>query len=149
MDHHLAQDLRVCRLFYLEIEFEDHFIFGCSIYYEIKGRYHCLFRDSHGSLSTFFHYPNQHCLSLYLRETFLLRKPLMSSTQYPTGDCCITSFFLAFAPEEECRRQGADPPLSTHRTRRQLQDPPTPLRTRQITLYFLSRSTTTQMVFSD
>jgi hypothetical protein len=33
---------------------QRHLIFQCPVYYEIRGRYYCLYRDSGGSLSTFF-----------------------------------------------------------------------------------------------
>lgn len=75
------------------MEIEDLFIFRCPCYYEIHGWFHCLFRESNNSISTFSRYPNQRCLALYLGEamrliTHILRPPTrLDSTQR------ITSFF--------------------------------------------------------
>lgn len=38
---------RICQLCHLwEVEIEEHFIFCSSIYYEIQGQFHCLFRET-------------------------------------------------------------------------------------------------------
>lgn len=62
-NQHLQQ---LDRIFYLchsqKLEMEAHLIFRCLLYYEIKGRYYCLFQDSRDSLSTFFCYPKQNAL---------------------------------------------------------------------------------------
>jgi len=55
----------VCHL--QEVEIEVHFILGCPVYYEIRGRFHCLFKDSR-TLAEFFRYPDQRCLALYMQE---------------------------------------------------------------------------------
>lgn len=85
-DHHLACELQVCWLCLLEPETEDYFIFQCSVYYEIQGQYHYLFRDAHSSISTFFQFLDHRCLTLYFRETFLHKKHLLSDSQHPIGD---------------------------------------------------------------
>ena len=53
-DHHMDQADRLCQLCTLmEVETEIHFIFRCLHYYDIRGRFYCLFRD-YSSLSMFF-----------------------------------------------------------------------------------------------
>jgi hypothetical protein len=42
------------------------------IYYEIRGRFHCLFKGTQ-TLTGFFKYPDQRCLALYRQEAFRLR----------------------------------------------------------------------------
>lgn len=51
--------------------------FRCSLYYEIRGHYHCLYRDSGGSLSTLFQYPNWACIALFIREIFRHRSQIL------------------------------------------------------------------------
>lgn len=130
----------------------DHFIFQCSVYYEIRCKYHyllTLFQDSHGSLSTFLQYHDQHCLALYLHETFLLRKCLLASTQHSTSNRRITSFFWASPVEGERRRCHDDSLLPMRCTRRCLQDSHAPLRTRQSTSFFPTSSSTVSMTLKD
>lgn len=66
--------LRVCRYCHLdEVEDEAHFLFRCPIYYEIRGRFHCLYRDGPHTLQSFLSYPDSRCVGLLLREMMLLR----------------------------------------------------------------------------
>jgi hypothetical protein len=53
--------------------------FVARIYYEIRGRYYCLYRDSGGSLSTFFRYQDQRCLALFIREILSHRSVIAQS----------------------------------------------------------------------
>jgi hypothetical protein len=77
-DHHIPRSDRICQMCHLqEPETEMHLIFRCPIYYEIRGRYHCLYRDSGGSLSTFFRYQDQRCLALFIREIFSHRSQFL------------------------------------------------------------------------
>jgi hypothetical protein len=55
---------------------EVHFIFGCPVYYEIRGRFHCLFRGSQ-TLADFFRYPDQRCLALYMQEALKFRTHIL------------------------------------------------------------------------
>ena len=99
-DHHIDREERTCLFCTLgEVEIEAHFIFRCPIYYEIKGRFFCLFRECF-SLYDFFSYYDQRCLALYLREATMLRDSMIqtllphrhSSTQL------ITAFFTPLSP---------------------------------------------------
>jgi hypothetical protein len=66
IDHQIEQSNGICQLCHLrEIETKEHFIFRCPIYYEIQGWFHCLFRELQ-TLGSFFLYPNQRCLTLYI-----------------------------------------------------------------------------------
>jgi hypothetical protein len=65
-DHHFDRSDRTCQLCHLhEFDTEEHFIFRCLIYYEIKGRFHCLFKGIQ-TLFGFFKYPDQRSLALYI-----------------------------------------------------------------------------------
>ena len=78
-----------------ESETEMHLIFRCLIYYEIRGRYHCLYRDLGGSLSTFFWYQDQRCLALFIRELFCHRSHLLHAMHRLGMTRTITSCFHA------------------------------------------------------
>ncbi|KAJ7296952.1 hypothetical protein O6H91_Y088500 [Diphasiastrum complanatum] len=57
---------RICQLCSMqEVEDESHFIFRCPIYYEIRGRYYCLYRDTPLSLGSFLAYPDTRCVGPY------------------------------------------------------------------------------------
>lgn len=43
LDHHFPRDQHIWKFWNLDVEFEEHFIFTCLVYYEIHGRYYCLF----------------------------------------------------------------------------------------------------------
>jgi hypothetical protein len=93
-DHHIPQTDRICQMCHLqEPETEMHLIFRCPIYYEIRGRYHCLFRDSGGSLSTFFRYQDQRCLALFIREIFSHRSQFLHAMPCLGMTKMITSYF--------------------------------------------------------
>ena len=67
-DHQVDRLDRLCQVCHLqEVETEVHFILRCSVYYEIIGRFHCLFRDSQ-TLTEFFRYPDQRCLAPSMQE---------------------------------------------------------------------------------
>jgi hypothetical protein len=88
------------------VETEVHFIFRCPIYYEIRGRFHCLFKESQ-TLTGFFRYLDQRCLALYIQEALrfqvhTLQPPIkLDSTQR------ITSFFTLL-PSGRGTKQSTD-----------------------------------------
>jgi hypothetical protein len=93
-DHHIPRSDRICQMCHLqEPETEMHLIFRCPIYYEIRGRYHCLYRDSGGSLSTFFRYQDQRCLALFIREIFSHRSQFLHAMPRLGMTRTITSYF--------------------------------------------------------
>ncbi|MCO5607117.1 hypothetical protein L7F22_061309 [Adiantum nelumboides] len=47
----IPADSRICRLCHMEPETELHYICHCTVYYEIRGRFHCLFREGFGPFS--------------------------------------------------------------------------------------------------
>lgn len=76
--HHIPQFVRICQTCHLqELETKMHLIFRCSLYYEIKGHYHCLYWYLRGSLSTFFRYQDEQCLTLFIREIFSHRSQFL------------------------------------------------------------------------
>lgn len=112
-NYHLARELWFCWLCLIKPDTEDHFIFWCSIYYDIWGWYKCIFWYAHSSISIFFQFPDHCCLTLYLKETFLLKKHLLSDSQHLTGVRLITSFFLVASGEGVIRRRIKDSPRRT------------------------------------
>ncbi|KAJ7533866.1 hypothetical protein O6H91_13G068200 [Diphasiastrum complanatum] len=87
---------RICQLCSLAmVESEEHFLFTCPVYYEIRGRYHCLFRQTHVTLRSLISYEDPRCVALMLREMSLLRQDLCQAVQhtYPVTQSQITSFF--------------------------------------------------------
>lgn len=57
----------LCRLCYIEVEPEEHYVCWCPKYYEIRGdTIAYLFRVVFGPLNLVIDYPNQRCLGLFL-----------------------------------------------------------------------------------
>ena len=54
-----------------------HHICRCLVYYEIRGRFHCLFRDGFGPLTKVMNYTDQRCLGLFLLELGRHRESLL------------------------------------------------------------------------
>ncbi|KAH9293843.1 hypothetical protein KI387_040957, partial [Taxus chinensis] len=103
-DHHLDRSERTCLLCSLqEVETEEHFIFRCPVYYEIRGRFHCLFREL-PSFTTFFKYYDQRCLALYLQEALRLRDRLLHPPPRRMNTRLITSFFPVLSPMRGTKR---------------------------------------------
>lgn len=73
----IPREARLCRLCRGEVESEEHYICRCPVFYEIRGRYHCLFRDGFGPLSRVIDYPDQRCLGLFLLEIRRHREDLL------------------------------------------------------------------------
>ena len=91
-----------------EVENEAHFLFRCPIYYEIRGRFFCLFRECF-SLYDFFSYYDQRCLALYLREaTMLWDSMIQSSLPCPHSSTqLITAFFTPLSPLRGVKRSSS------------------------------------------
>jgi hypothetical protein len=104
-DHQTIRAERICQLCHLhEVETEEHFIFRCPIYYEIRGRFHCLFRGIQ-TLSSFFRYSDQRCLSLYMQEALRLRGHILQPPPRPNPTQQITSFFMVLPSARGTKRQ--------------------------------------------
>ncbi len=61
-------EARICHLCRIEPETELHYTCHCPVYYEIRGRFHCLFREGFGPFSRVMRYEDQRCLGLFLLE---------------------------------------------------------------------------------
>jgi hypothetical protein len=70
-----------------------HLIFRCLIYYEIRGCYHYLYRDSGGSFSTFFQYQDERCLALFIKEIFNHRSQFLHAMPRLGMTKTIASYF--------------------------------------------------------
>ena len=111
-DHHIDRADRICQLCHLrEIETETHFIFGCPAYYEIRDRFHCLFRSSQ-NLTSFLRYVDQICLALYLQEAFRFRACFL---QPPTRSDTIEKIidFFRVLPSAQGTKRTIDRPTDT------------------------------------
>jgi hypothetical protein len=116
IDHHIPRSDRVYQMCHLqEPESERHLIFWCLVYYEIRGRYYCLYRDSGGSLSTFFRYQDHRCLALFIREILNHRSQLLYTPPHPGKTRRITSCFHAFPPDHSNKRQSEFQSTLDHR----------------------------------
>ena len=63
------------QLWHLEPEIEEHYICRCPKHYEIRGRFHCLFREGFGPLGTIMASTSLRCLGLFLRSQRFRRTP--------------------------------------------------------------------------
>ena len=73
-----------------EPETELHYICHCTVYYEIRGRFHCLFREGFGPLSRVMSYEDQ---GLYLLELHRYRDTLLGRARERQSQRQITDFF--------------------------------------------------------
>ena len=96
-------EARICQLCHLEPETELHYICHCSAYYEIRGRYHCLFREGFGPLSRVMRYEDQRCLGLFLLELRRHRESVLWRTADRQQQRQITDFYRS--PDVQSERQ--------------------------------------------
>ena len=64
----VSREVRLCRLCHTEVELEEHYVCRRPLFYEIRVRYHCLFREGFGPLSRVMDYQDHRCLGLFLVE---------------------------------------------------------------------------------
>lgn len=62
------KEVKLCRLWYREVESKEHYAYRHAQCTEIKGRYHCLFREGFGPLSGVIEYLDERCLGLFLMD---------------------------------------------------------------------------------
>jgi hypothetical protein len=65
----------------------------CSIYYETKGRFCCLYRHSGGSITTFFMYHNHRYMALLMRRVLHLRIQILQGPPKTNNVRSIASYF--------------------------------------------------------
>ena len=65
---------RICQLCHQGVESKEHYVCHCSVFYEIRGRYHCLFKQGFGPLRKVKEYEDQRCQGLFLLELMSLGK---------------------------------------------------------------------------
>lgn len=122
LKHQLNRLDRIFQLCHLwEVETKVHFIFHCALYYEIKGQQHCLLRELQ-TLSSFFKYPNQRWLALFIQEALRLCShticppPRLVSTQIFTSSCMVLQSTRSIKKQTNSDT-GYDPRLvQTHET---------------------------------
>ena len=105
-NHHIPRSDRIRQMCHLqEPKTEVHLIFRCPIYYEIEGCFHCLYRESRSSLSTFFRYQDQRCLALFIREIFCHRSQFLHATPRSWMTRTIKSYFHANPSDRSNKRR--------------------------------------------
>ena len=95
-------EARICQLCHIEPETELHHICHCPVYYEIRGRFHCLFREGFGPLARVMRYQDQRCLGLFLLELRRHREGLLrrsDSGRHSQRE--ITDFFRSQAQQSD------------------------------------------------
>ena len=60
----IRQEERICQLRHQGVESEEHYACHCRVFYEIRGRYHCVFKQGFGPLCKVMEYEYQQCLGL-------------------------------------------------------------------------------------
>ena len=115
----IPADNRICRLCHTEPETELHYICHCTVYYEIRGRFHCLFREGFGPLDRVMRYEDQRCLGLYLLEIHRYRDSLLRRHGQRQSQRHISDFYRSDVsqPDDLSPAQSLDPtPIHTSGT---------------------------------
>ena len=97
----IPPESRICRLCNREPETELHYICHCTVYYEIQGRFHCVFREGFGPLDRVMRYQDQKCLGLYLLELHRHRDSLLRRHGVRQSQRQITDFFGLREPGDQ------------------------------------------------
>ena len=97
----IPADSKICGLCHTEPETELHYICRCTVYYEIQGRFHCLFREGFGPLDRVMRYQDQRCLGLYLLELHRHRDSLLRRHGVRQSQRQITEFFGLMGMEDQ------------------------------------------------
>lgn len=105
----IPPESRICKLCGMEPETELHYICHCTVYYEIRGRFHCLFKEGFGPLDRVMQYQDQRCLGLYLLELQRHRDNLMRGQRAIQPQRQITDFFGSREAGVEGEARGQQP----------------------------------------
>ena len=105
----IPAEARICQLCHLEPETELHYICHCPVYYEIRGRFHCLFKEGFGPLSRITRYQDQRCLELFLLELCRHKERLLRDAGDRQFQRQITDFFRADMVHSEEERPQQSP----------------------------------------
>ena len=60
---------RIFKLCHQGVESKEHYVCHCSVFYEIRGRYHCLLKQRFGSVRKVMEYEDQHTFLARTQET--------------------------------------------------------------------------------
>ena len=100
---------RLCKLCGTEPETELHYVCHCTVYYEIRGRFHCLFKEGFGPLDRVMKYEDQRCLGLYLLEIHRHRNTLLRRQRARQNQRQINDFFRSNEAREEGEASNQQP----------------------------------------
>ena len=94
-----SEKKRIYQLCHQGLESKEHYVCHRSVFYEIRGRYHCLFKQGFGPLSKVIEYEDQRCLGLFLLELKRHREKLLKNTATQAHpQRTITTFFSPITP---------------------------------------------------
>ena len=91
-------DERICQLCHQGVESEEHYVCHCSVFYEIRGRHHCLFKQGFGPLHKVMEYEDQWSLGLFLLELKRHREKLLKDYNIATQAHRQRSITTSLAP---------------------------------------------------
>ena len=100
---------RLCKLCGTKPETELHYVCHCIVYYEIRGRFHCLFKEGFGPLDRVMKYKDQRCLGLYLLEIHRHRNTLLRRQRARQNQRQINDFFRSNEAREEGEASNQQP----------------------------------------
>ena len=91
------------------MESEEHYVCHCSVFYQIRGRYHCRFKQGFGPLRKVMEYEDQRCLGLFLLELKRHREKLLKNTATQAHpQRTITTFFSSITPNARSQPQDTE-----------------------------------------
>ena len=82
--HDYPLEERSCQLYRPGVESVEHYVCHCSVFYKIRGRYHCLFKQGFGTLCMVMEYEDQWCRGLFLLELKRHREKLLKDNSTTT-----------------------------------------------------------------
>ena len=92
---------RICQLCHQGVESEEHRVCHISVFYEIRGRYYCLFKQGFGLLRKVIEYEDQWCLRPFLLELKRHGEKLLKDNKTATQahpQRTIATFFNPITP---------------------------------------------------
>ena len=76
---------RICWLCHQGVESKEQYVYHCSVFYENRGRYHCLFKQGFGPQHKVMEYEDQRCLGSFLLELKRHRGKLLKDNSTTTN----------------------------------------------------------------
>ena len=100
---------RICQLYHQGAESQERYVCQCSVFYEIRERYHCLFKQGFVPLRKVMKYEDQWCLGFVLLELKRHTQKLLkdnSTTTQAHQQRALTTFFSPITLTHVTRQYG-------------------------------------------